>query len=118
MGKQKTNLLSYVKNNWLASLEETKNPHPPNLYDLETEKKDTIAKKNGFPTPRNVVLCEHSQKIIRKKKKNSSNRHSLHNPILRCCDLAEKVVLRKRIVLFFSGPPIFIIKKDKKALAR
>ena len=45
-----------------------KNPHPPNLYDLETEKKDTIAGKNGFPTPRNVVLCEHSQKIIRKKK--------------------------------------------------
>lgn len=50
-------------------MEETKNPHPPNLYDLETEKKDTIAGKNGFPTPRNVVLCEHSQKIIRKKKK-------------------------------------------------
>ena len=96
----------------------TKNPHPPNLNDLETEKKDTIAGKNGFPTPRNVVLCEHSQKIIRKKK-NSSNRHSLHNPILRySCDLAEKVVLRKRIVLFFSGPLIFIIKKDKKALAR
>ena len=95
-----------------------KNPHPPNLYDLETEKKDTIAGKNGFPTPRNVVLCEHSQKIIRKKK-NSSNRHSLHNPILRySCDLAEKsCAQKKRIVLFFSGPPIFIIKKDKKALA-
>lgn len=57
-------------------------------------------------------------KDYKKEKKNSSNRHSLHNPILRCCDLAEKVVLRKRIVLFFSGPPIFIIKKDKKALAR
>jgi len=100
-------------------LEETKkNPHPPNLYDLETEKKRYYCKKKmASPTPRNVVLCEHSQKIIRKKK-NSSNRHSLHNPILRCCDLAEKVVLRKRIVLFFSGPPIFIIKKDKKALAR
>lgn len=84
-------------------MEETKNPHPPNLYDLETEKKDTIAGKNGFPTPRNVVLCEHSQKIIRKKK-NSSNRHSLHNPILRCCDLAEKVVLRKKNCAFFFWP--------------
>lgn len=102
-------------------MEETKNPHPPNLYDLETEKKRYYSKKKmASPTPRNVVLCEHSQKIIRKKeKKNSSNRHSLHNPILRySCDLAEKVVLRKRIVLFFSGPPIFIIKKDKKAQAR
>ena len=92
----------------------TKNPHPPNLNDLETEKKDTIAGKNGFPTPRNVVLCEHSQKIIRKKK-NSSNRHSLHNPILRySCDLAEKVVLRKEIVLFFLARPYLLLKKIKK----
>jgi len=60
-----------------------------------------------------------SKDYKKERKKNSSNRHSLHNPILRySCDLAEKVVLRKRIVLFFSGPPIFIIKKDKKAQAR
>lgn len=60
------------------------------------------------PTPRNVVLCEHSQKIIMKKK-NSSNRHSLSNPPLRC----------QKKLCFFSGiEPAQIIEKKllKRAL--
>jgi hypothetical protein len=43
-------------------LEETKNPHPPNLYDLETEKKDTYYDKND-KEPEELSLDEYVEKI-------------------------------------------------------
>lgn len=80
----------------------TKNPHPPNLNDLETEKKDTIAGKNGFPTPRNVVLCEHSQKIIRK------TRQIVTHYIIQSSLCSEKNCA------FFLARPYLLLKKIKK----
>jgi len=76
--------------------------HPINLYDLETEKKDTIAGKNGFPTHRNVVLCEHSQKIIRK------TRQIVTHYIIQSSLCSEKNCA------FFLARPYLLLKKIKK----
>ena len=79
--------------------------HPQSIWSWN-RKERYYCRKKWLPYSQK---CRTMWAFSKDYKKNSSNRHSLHNPIL--------LVLRKELC-FFSGPPIFIIKKDKKALAR